>query len=200
MKAVPILRTLTGYRKTDSPPIAAEHILRQRPRKSPPKTSIIVPAYNEEEGIGVVLERILKAVDGVCEVIVVDDGSHDKTSEVASRYPCCIIRHGVNKGKAAAIKTGIKHSLGENIIFIDADGTYPPEAIPQMREPLESGDGVYGSRTTGLDNMPYVNRFGNYMFRNIIKYIYGFKANDYSTGLYGIKKHHLDRMGINSCG
>ena len=163
-------------------------------------TSIIVPAYNEQDGLPVTLERIFKAVDGVCEVLVVDDGSVDATSEVASRFPCHVIKHKENRGKGEALKTGIRHASGEYVIFIDADGTYPAEAIPQMYEALESCDVVYGSRTTGRVNIPRFNRIGNMVFQNLIRYIYGFKASDYSTGLYGIRKHHLETMNIDSCG
>ncbi len=165
-----------------------------------PTTSVVIPAYNEEKGLPIVLEKLFNAVDDFCEVVVVDDGSRDKTSEVASRFPCKLIKHEVNKGKAAAMKTGISHSLGENVIFIDADGTYPVGAIPRMIEALKSCDAVYGSRANGRQNIPRFNRLGNTIFQNMMKYIYGFKASDYSTGLYGVKKHYLDMMEIKSGG
>lgn len=192
---IEIGRDLKGHLSSTS-----ERVLKDMPRKSTLTTSIVVPAYNEEEGLPVVLERIFKSVNGVCEVVVVDDGSRDKTSEVASRFPCTIVQHRVNKGKAGAMKTGIRHARGENVIFIDADGTYPAEAIPQMIEALESYDAVYGSRADGRDNIPIINRLGNAMFQKMMKYIYGFKASDYSTGLYGLKKNHLYMMDIKSEG
>jgi len=189
-----------GCDSIEHSPSISERVFKDMPKKSRLTTSIVVPAYNEEEGLPVVLERIFKSVNGVCEVVVVDDGSGDKTSEVASRFPCKIVKHKVNKGKAEAMKTGIRHSRGENVIFIDADGTYPAEAIPQMIEALKSCDAVYGSRANGRDNMPRFNRLGNAMFQTMMKYIYGFGASDYSTGLYGLKKHHLDMMDIKADG
>ncbi|MEE8470328.1 MAG: glycosyltransferase family 2 protein [Dehalococcoidia bacterium] len=162
--------------------------------------SIIVPAYNEEEGLQITLDKIYKAVDGVCEVLVVDDGSDDATSKVASRFPCKVLKHAKNLGKGAALKTGIRHASGKYLIFIDADDTYPPEAIPLMYEALESCDVVYASRTGGRDNIPRLNRLGGLIFQGLLRHLYGFKASDYSTGLYGIRKHHLEQMEISSSG
>ena len=189
-----------GYKNGGNTLSINERVLRETPRKFLPTTSIVIPAFNEEAGLPVVLENIFRVVDGTCEVVVVDDGSHDKTSEVASRFPCKIVKHVVNRGKAEAMKTGIRHARGENVIFIDADGTYPVEVIPQMVETLKSCDAVYGSRSTGRDNIPYFNRLGNAMFQNMMKRIYGFKASDYSTGLYGLRKRYLEMMDIKSCG
>ncbi|MCP4608626.1 MAG: glycosyltransferase family 2 protein [Planctomycetes bacterium] len=163
-------------------------------------TSIIVPAYNEEEGLPIVLEKIFASTNGVHEVLVVDDGSADATAEVASRFPCQVIKHEVNKGKGEAIKTGLRYAIGETVIFIDSDDTYPADVIPQMTEYLKSYDVVYGSRTYGRENIPLFNQFGNWMFQSMMRYIYGFKANDYSTGLYGIKKRYLEEMDICSTG
>lgn len=65
--------------------------------------TVIVPAYNEEEGLPIVLEKLLKVIDGTYEVIVVDDGSPDKTGEKASSFPCKSIRHERNRGKGRGL-------------------------------------------------------------------------------------------------
>jgi len=162
--------------------------------------SIIVPAYNEEAGLAVILEKIHMAVDGVCEVLVVDDGSNDNTAEVAAGFPCRLVRHPRNLGKGEALRSGVRQAVGKYIIFIDADDTYPAEAIPLMYEALESCDIVYASRKAGRNNIPPLNRLGNFIFQHMICRIYGFEASDYSTGLYGIRKHHLEVMRVNSQG
>ena len=162
--------------------------------------TIVIPAYNEEEGLPVVLESLFRSVDGQCEVLVVDDGSSDATSRVASRFPCGVIRHGRNRGKGEAMKTGVRHARGDSVIFIDADGTYPTDAIPRMTEALESCDVVYCSRASGRDNIPRLNRLGNAFFQGVMRHVYHFEACDYATGLYGIKKCHLDKMKISSRG
>lgn len=163
-----------------------------------PIITIIIPAYNEEKGLAVVLNRIVSIIDKTYEVIVVDDGSNDKTSEVASQFSCRVIKHKINRGKGEALKTGIRYSKGEDIIWIDADNTYPVELIPQMAEALESYDMVIGSRFYGRDNIPLFNRLGNWIFRNMIKTIYGFGAFDPCSGLYGAKKHYLEKMHLSS--
>ena len=98
------------------------------------------------------MDKIFKIVDDSYEVIVVDDGSGDGTSEAASRFPCRVIRHEENKGNGEALKTGIREAKGENIIWIDADDTYPAKLIPQMAEALKTCGVVVCSRKYGRQN------------------------------------------------
>lgn len=162
------------------------------------QTSIVVPAYNEERGLPIVLEKIFKVINESYEVIVVDDGSNDRTLEVASQFSCRLIRHEVNRGKGEALRTGIKDAIGENIIWTDADDTYPVELVPQMAEALKTYDIVICSRRYGRENIPHFNRIGNWLFRTLIRNIYGFKPYDPCTGLYGAKKYHLEKMNLSS--
>lgn len=163
-------------------------------------TSIIIPAYNEQDGLPLVLTRIHSLIDGACEIIVVDDGSSDDTREVAGRFPCKLVVHPVNLGKGEAMKTGVREAQGENIVFIDADNTYPVEAIPNLIAGLEAADMVVASRVRGRHNIPAFNRIGNFIFSNLIRYLGGFKARDPLSGLYGIKKAALERMDLRSDG
>lgn len=162
------------------------------------QTTIIVPAYNEEGGLSIVLGEIFKLLDDSYEVIVIDDGSTDRTWEVASQFPCRVIRHEPNQGKGAALKTGIKNATGENMIWIDADDSYPVELIPKMTQALNEYDMVVCSRKYGRGNIPRFNRIGNWLFRTMIKNIYGFKPYDPCTGLYGAKKRYLQLMDLSS--
>jgi glycosyltransferase involved in cell wall biosynthesis len=175
-------------------------ILKPAEKKSAVVATIIVPAYNEEAGIGFVLESLFKAVGGKCEVFVVDDGSNDATSTIASAFPCGVIRHRENRGKGEAMRTGLGYASGEYVIFIDADGTYPASFIPQMIDALDSSDVVYCSRRRGRANIPFLNRVGHRIFHNTIRCVYGFQGRDYCTGLYGIRRRHLDKMDIVSPG
>lgn len=164
------------------------------------KYSLIIPAYNEEEGLPVVLNDVFELINESFEIIVVDDGSTDRTREVAQRFPCRVISHNQNSGKGAAMKTGIKEARGESIIFIDADNTYPPEGILELARALENYDMALASRKTGHQNIPAFNRIGNAIFRNSIRYIYGFQGYDPLTGLYGMKKAYLKSMNLESKG
>jgi len=159
-------------------------------------TTVIVPAYNEEEGLPLTLERLQSALRDGFEVIVVDDGSTDRTAEVACRYPCRLFRHPLNRGKGWALKTGLRQARGRNVVWIDADDTYPVEAIPAMATALDTYDLVVCSRACGYDNIPVFNRLGNWLFRTLIRGIYGFQAHDPCTGLYGVRREHLERMRL----
>ena len=160
--------------------------------------TIIIPAWEEEKGLPVVLTKVLQISDDSYEIIVVDDGSDDGTAQVASRFPCRVVRHEVNRGKGEALKTGIASARGKNIIWIDADDSYPVELIPQMVEALNSYDMVVCSRRYGRENIPRFNRIGNFIFRQMIKRIYGFKPYDPCTGLYGVKKRYLEIMRLSA--
>jgi len=164
------------------------------------KHSLIIPAYNEELGLPVVLNDVFQLIDESFEVIVVDDGSTDKTREAAGRFPCRVITHERNSGKGEAMRTGIREAKGENIIFIDADNTYPPEGIIEIAKALDNYDMALASRKMGQKNIPAFNRIGNAIFRNSIRYIYGFKGYDPLTGLYGLKKIYLECMKLESKG
>jgi dolichol-phosphate mannosyltransferase len=118
--------------------------------------SVVIPAYNEERFIGTLLERI-RAVDlaalGITkELIVIDDCSRDRTSEIARSVPGVIVeRHVRNGGKGTAVRTGITKATGEYLIIQDADLEYEPQDYVPMLEALLSGRGeaVYGSRYMG---------------------------------------------------
>ena len=115
--------------------------------------SIIIPAYNEEKFIGQLLEKIesvpTEKLGYEKEVIVVDDGSADRTSEVARQFPGVqVIRQEANQGKGAAVRAGVKNSRGDFILIQDADLEYDPEDWIPMLEALNNEDNVsiYGSR------------------------------------------------------
>ena len=159
--------------------------------------TVIVAAYNEEQGLEVVLDKLFQVVDESYEVIVVDDGSIDRTAEVARRFACRLIQHKANNGKGQALKTGIQHARGEVILWIDADDTYPVGPIPEMAAALrDSYDLVYASRRRSRTRIPAFNRIGNALFRWSIRGLYGFKPYDPCTGLCGARKEHLDRMRL----
>lgn len=123
--------------------------------------SIVIPAYNEERFIGTLLERI-RAVDlaplGLDkEVIVVDDGSRDRTVEIASTVPGIRVhKMPVNGGKGAAVRAGIGLATGELLIIQDADLEYDPRDYIPMIEALQAGRGdvIYGSRYFGRGRHP----------------------------------------------
>lgn len=117
------------------------------------KLSIIIPAYNEERYIREILEKVkkvdLKHLNLVKEIIVVDDGSKDKTTAIAAKVNGIkLISHVKNSGKGAAIRTGLKHATGDIILIQDADLEYNPAEIAKVVKPIADGKAavVYGSR------------------------------------------------------
>lgn len=185
------IRPLEGWRSGGSHSGVAERQL---------LATIVIPAYNEEEGLPIVLGKIVEAVDGTCELLVVDDGSTDRTAEVASCFPCRVIRHDVNRGKGEAFKTALENARGDRVVWIDADDTYPPDAIPRIVQALDDHDMVIASRSRGRVEIPAFNRLGNWLFRVLIRVLYGRSFHDPFSGLNGIRKQHLDAMGLSSNG
>lgn len=115
--------------------------------------SIIMPAFNEEKTIVKVLHSLLKEVPDIGEIIVVDDGSTDRTAQLAEslthQYPQIkVLRQPKNGGKTAALRAGFAASTGDIVLVQDADMEYDPEDIPQLISPITQGlaDVVYGSR------------------------------------------------------
>ena len=165
-----------------------------------PTTTVVIPAHNEEEGIAVVLRELLAVIDDSYEVLVLDDGSNDSTYEAASSFPCRVVSHEMRRGKGEAMKTAIRVARGRNVVFVDADGSYPVKIIPEIGRALEEYDVVVASRVAGNQNVPAFNRIGNWVFRHSIRYLYGFRPYDPLTGLYGLRKVHLLRMNLRSKG
>ncbi|WP_088336343.1 glycosyltransferase [Methanopyrus sp. KOL6] len=109
-------------------------------KKRPQKVSVVIPAYNEEKTVARVV-RAAKECDLVNEVIVVDDGSEDRTAEEAEAAGAIVISHSVNRGKGEAMKTGLKHASGEIVAFVDADiKNIRPEMIEKMIRPVLEGE------------------------------------------------------------
>jgi glycosyltransferase involved in cell wall biosynthesis len=112
---------------------------------------VVIAAYNEERRLGETLKRLSPYCGNI---VVVDDGSHDRTSEVALAHPVWVLRHVVNRGQGAALQTGIDFALRQGagvIVTFDADGQHCPEEIAQLVEPIRAGraDVVLGSRFLG---------------------------------------------------
>jgi len=109
------------------------------------KLSAVIPAYNEEGRVGHVVRATLHYVD---EVIVVDDGSGDRTSEEAAEAGAKVVANRFQKGYIGAIKTGFREATGEIVITLDADGEHDPGDIPKLVEPISAGqaDLVFGRR------------------------------------------------------
>lgn len=170
--------------------------------------SVVIPAYNEENGIKEIMQRVLavkESLQGVnvpeFELLVVNDGSKDRTYEtalrVAGQNPCVkIISHPKNRGYGAALKTGFANSKGDLIGFLDADGTYPPEYFPQLcKAVMDGSDLVIGSRMMGTDSkMPLTRRIGNLFFANLLTLVGGVRVTDSASGMRVFQRSAYEKV------
>ncbi|MBV6518006.1 MAG: Undecaprenyl-phosphate 4-deoxy-4-formamido-L-arabinose transferase [Candidatus Brocadia fulgida] len=156
------------------------------------EASIIIPAYNEREGISAVIESLQslkKRLDNRWEIIVVDDGSTDGTSETIQNAPeVVLIRHPFNRGYGAAIKTGIRHAKYHTVVISDADGTYPLQDIPRLLTPMAKSDMVVGARENNDANIPFIRRPAKWILNKLANYLTGRKIPDLNSGLRAMKK------------
>lgn len=168
--------------------------------------SVVIPAYNEERSIGQIIEETITVMDTMqvpYEIIVVDDGSTDKTARVASTYKATVISYPTNRGKGYALRKGFQQAQGEIIVTIDSDGTHKPKEIPDLVTPLFNGtDIVAGSRFLGRgpDSTTQLNRIGNFLFNTTITTLTRKRVTDSQTGFRAIKKQVIDKMHLDSTG
>lgn len=169
------------------------------------KLSVVIPALDEEDGIAAIIERIEAvreplAQSGVAdlEIIVVDDGSKDRTADIAASYPSVrLMRHAKNRGYGAAIKTGFNSATGNLLAFTDADGTYPPERFPQLCKVAldRDADVVVGSRRSGeRSEMPRVRRVGNFIWSNLVSVIGNRRVADPASGMRVVRASALPKL------
>ncbi len=146
----------------------------------------LVPCYREEESVPNVVKRAF-LVDGVDTVVVVDDGSPDRTADAAREAGAVVLRHDANRGKGAAINTGFQYALSHNfsaVVTLDGDGQHAPEEISDLiRTFHETGaDVVIGSRMGDTKLMPWERRVVNRLMSLIINKSLGSGVSDTQSG------------------
>lgn len=178
------------------------------------KLSIIIPAFNEEKTINEILKRVVDVDYGdiTKEIIIVDDGSRDKTLQLALNFAKTqkivrVIEHKKNRGKGAAVATGIKNATGDILIIQDADLEYNPQDIPKLIDPIvkKKFRVVYGTRlrTTpvffGKNRTPLLaHYFGNKMLSLITSVLYGARITDMETCYKAFDKNVLQGVRLKS--
>ncbi len=141
---------------------------------------IVIPAKNEEKTIRDIIKKIKKFYKNI---VVVDDGSSDRTAAVAKK-DAIILRHILNLGKGAALKTGCDFALksgARSLVAMDADGQHDPEDIKKFISALEGADIVFGYRTLNKD-MPAILRIGNNFINWITRLLYNIDIKDTQCG------------------
>ena len=157
----------------------------------------VIPAYNEEKNIIRIITKTKKYVD---KVVLVDDGSKDRTMEFGRKSGAIVLRHILNLGKGAALKTGCDYAAkkgAEYIVVLDADAQHNPDNIPKFIDKLKKYDIVFSYRKTSKD-MPLVLRFGNWFISSIVKVLYKIKLNDTQCGFRAFSSKAYKKIRWNS--
>ena len=170
--------------------------------------AVTIPSYNEEHTIGTTIRNIKSVMNksvykNKYKVLVVDDGSKDKTAQIAKKAGAIVFKHPKNYGLAECFKTEIEKCLEQKadvIVHIDADLQYKPEEIPKLLKEIENGyDLVLGSRFKGkIEYMPLVKKIGNMAFSKVISQITGIRISDAQTGFRAFTKQVAESIKITS--
>jgi len=165
------------------------------------KIAILIPAYNEAENIGTVLDQIPPAACGIrTEVLVVDDGSRDGTGDVAAEHGALVARHVTNRGGGAALRTGYRlmvESGAEIVVTLDADGQHRPDEMERLVKPILDGevDMAHGSRVLGhADRNHFARELGIVFFNRLVSFITRTHVTDCSNGYRAVRTAVLPQL------
>jgi glycosyltransferase involved in cell wall biosynthesis len=154
----------------------------------PAETTVVVPAFNEQEAIGDVVARV-RGRGAWKEVLVVDDGSTDLTAERAQQAGARVVRHPYNKGNGAAVKTGIREARGEVVLLMDADGQHDPEDMLRLVAAVGVHDMVIGARASR--DQAATRALGNAVFRTLASWLTGRPIPDLTSGFRAARRDRL---------
>lgn len=168
------------------------------------KITTVIPAYNEADNIGTVIAKLKSYVD---EIIVVDDSSHDNTYEIARLAGAVVVRHIINRGQGAALRTGTQLALDRGadiIVHFDADDQFQAEDIPDMLTPLRNGlaDAVLGSRfLTKKSDLPKMKQYIIMpLARFINRLLFNIKLSDPQSGFRALSRASAQKLKIENDG
>lgn len=156
----------------------------------------VIPACNEENNITNIVKKTKKYAGNV---VVVDDGSRDRTKALAEKSGAMVLRHVINLGKGAALKTGCDYAIkrgAQYIIALDADAQHNPDNIPRFIEKLKKYDIVFSYRKASK-KMPLVLRFGNWLISGVVRVLYGINLNDTQCGFRAFSKEAYKKIRWN---
>ncbi len=163
-----------------------------------PNFYLVIPARNEATSIASVLQNAKKMVPGN-RIIVIDDGSNDQTFSEAMAQGVIVLRHIINLGKGAALKTGCRYAYqkgAEGFIFMDSDGQHNPKDIPRILQSLEGNDIVFTYRNRKSVHMPLIKKFGNFSIDLLMKLLFQIKVQDSQCGYKAITRQAYEKLAL----
>jgi glycosyltransferase involved in cell wall biosynthesis len=163
-----------------------------------PELTVVLPAHNEEAALDEVLSRLKKVLaDRTYEIVLVDDGSQDRTAEIGQQHEARVVKYARRRGNGAAVKRGIREARGRIIVLMDADGQHNPEDIPRLLEEMENHDMVVGARTRGTGQKPH-RWAANRLFSFLASYLAAERIPDLTSGFRalraGVAKRYVDLL------
>jgi glycosyl transferase family 2 len=171
------------------------------PERFRDRVAVVVPAYNEEDSLGDVLARMPASVCGVeTAVLVVDDGSRDRTGDIARAHGAAVARHVINRGGGAALRTGYRlmaDSGASVVVTLDADGQHLPEEMSRLVGPVLDGevDVAHGSRVIGhAEPSHFARELGIVFFNRVVSFITRTKVSDCSNGYRAVRASVLPQL------
>lgn len=164
------------------------------------RISLIIPCYNEEEGLPYVLEKVPDLVD---ETVIVDNNSTDLTVSIGEQFGAKVFREQ-QQGYGYAYHKGMAEATGDIFVTMDGDGTYPPEEIPRLLEILlrDELDFISACRfpLVNRKNMDPVSKFGNWVLTLVTRILFGVGLRDSQSGMWVFRREVLDRIRLESNG
>ncbi len=156
--------------------------------------SVVIPAFNEETGIGPLLDKMRSmGLLEKYEVIVVDDGSTDKTAEIVLQFPVKLIKHNVNKGYGASLKTGIRRATCDKVLTLDSDGQHDPSYLDTMSMMLDDAEMVIGERNLASHQVSN-RKSGKWVIRKTGEFLVEQPLPDFNSGLRGFRKDLITNL------
>ncbi len=154
------------------------------------EATFLIPAFDEEGSIAQTVEALLRHTSGLksVEIIVINDGSKDRTGEIARTLPVKLIEHETNLGYGASLKDGLLQAKYDYIVVTDADGTYPLEEIPRLLALAPEYAMVVGARTGEVVKVPLLRKPGKWLITRLAEYLSKRKIPDLNSGLRVFQK------------
>jgi glycosyltransferase involved in cell wall biosynthesis len=181
----------TAFMKDRSTAVAPASGSRSPEIHDSPDLAVLVPAFNEIDGIERTIESARQVLTGLpleTELIVIDDGSTDGTGARAAASGVRVVTHPLNRGYGAALKSGVLATRAKAIAILDADCTYAPDAIPRLYAQLADADMVIGARKLTSSGVAWIRRPGKWMLNRFASFLVGREIPDLNSGQRVMKR------------